>query len=256
MQLIYRIPTIEEVFLSTLWTQKDHISPFIQDRLYCHYPELDKSKILALPWDKREEYLKKELAQIYYFCLPELKYKAEHWNEIWNKDKNEIEQLFSFIFKIDATKVFNHMVGLPNLNPICPRDLGSSSFFLFYRYDDLDVLRVSLHEIIHFFWFYCWQAHFHDDYKEYEAPSLKWLYSEMVVDTFARFTDLKKFNGDFLTAYDYFYTCKIENENILDILGNIYQERGIDGLLKDGFNFIKRHAEKIPNLAKKDENTT
>ncbi len=44
-------------------------------------------------------------------------------------------------------------------------------------------LGVTLHEIIHFVWFHVWNQEFRDSYEEYERPSLKWILSEMVVES-------------------------------------------------------------------------
>lgn len=58
MKLIYRVPTLGEALDTTLWTQEDGRTPYWRDWLYRVYPELEKEKILALPWLEREKVLK------------------------------------------------------------------------------------------------------------------------------------------------------------------------------------------------------
>ena len=115
------------------------------------------------------------------------------------------------------------------------------------------MMRTTLHEIMLFFWFHRWQEHFHDNPKEYDVPHLKWIYSEMVTDTFARFSPLQKFYGDYPAAYDYFYTLKIDGKNVLDVLGEVYQSCGIKGLFYDGFDFIKKYENQIRQHILKSE---
>ena len=42
---------------------------------------------------------------------------------------------------------------------------------------------MSIHEIIHYIWFYVWHNHFRDDYEEYDQPSKMDYPSEMVVES-------------------------------------------------------------------------
>lgn len=254
MQLVYRVPTLNEVFETTLWTQEDGQTPYWRDWLYRVYPSLDKEKILSLPWLEREKFLKKELSQIYHQILPQLEKQAKHWNQIFESYQDQLTKAYSLAFEVNAKNILNDMFACPNLNPVSPRYLDQHSFFLFYRMDDDVMMRTTLHEIMHFFWFYKWQEYFHDSPKEYDTPHLKWVYSEMVTDTFARFSSLQKFYKNYPAAYDYFYTLKIDGENILDYLGKIYQSDGIRGLFQTGFDFIKMHENQIRQHIQKSEN--
>lgn len=253
MKLIYRVPTLDEVFETTLWTQEDDQTPYWRDWLYRVYPSLDKEKILSLPWIEREKCLKQELAQIYRQVLPQLEKQSKSWNQLFESHQEELTNGYSEAFDVDAKTLLNDMFACPNLNPISPRYLDKHSFFLFYRMDDDVMMRTSLHEIMHFFWFYKWKKHFNDSPVEYDVPHLKWVYSEMVTDTFARFSELKKFYGDYPAAYDYFYTLKIDGKNILDLLGEIYKLYGIKGLFNDGFDFVKKHEKQIRQHIQKSE---
>ncbi|MCB2286611.1 hypothetical protein LGK99_05770 [Clostridium algidicarnis] len=107
------------------------------------------------------------------------------------------------------------------LNPISPRYLDNDSFDIFYLNSEKGALGLSLHEIIHFVWFYVWNNHFNDNYKEYETPNLKWILSEMVVEPIMRDERVKSINPYFEGGgcmYPYFNILKIEDKPILDIL--------------------------------------
>lgn len=245
MKLIYRVPTLDEALETTLWTQEDGQTPYWRDWLYRVYPQLDKKKILSLSWVEREKCLKKELGKIYQEILPLLEKQAKHWNHLFQSRHDKLERAYGLAFDLNAKDFLNDMFACPNLNPISPRYLDQHSFFLFYRMDDDVMMRTSLHEIMHFFWFHKWQEFFHDSPKEYDTPHLKWIYSEMVTDIFARFSELQKFYGDYPAAYDYFYTLKIGGENVLDKLGKIYKQKGLKGLFDDGYGLIKVHEKEI-----------
>ena len=131
MKLIYRIPTLDEVFETTLWTQEDGQTPYWRDWLYRVYPQLDKEKILSLSWVKRKKCLKEELGKIYREVLPRLENQAKHWNQLFQSKQDELEKAYSLAFQTDAKDILNDMFACPNLNPISPRYLDQHSFFYF-----------------------------------------------------------------------------------------------------------------------------
>ena len=61
------------------------------------------------------------------------------------------------------------------MNPICPRFLKERFFDVFYKNSEYGALGMSIHEMIHYVWFYVWNRLFNDSYDEYETPSLKWI---------------------------------------------------------------------------------
>ena len=131
MKLTYRIPTLDQVFETTLWTQEDGQTPYWRDWLYRVYPQLNKEKILSMSWVAREKFLKQELSKIYHQVLPELKSQAKHWNQLFNAQKNELTKAYSSAFETDVNNLLNDMFACPNLNPISPRYLDQHSLFLF-----------------------------------------------------------------------------------------------------------------------------
>ena len=62
--------------------------------------------------------------------------------------------------------------------------------------------------MIHFIWFYIWQQHFTDNTEEYENPHIKWILSEMVIDTIIKYTEIGNLYPEpykHHLAYEYFY---------------------------------------------------
>lgn len=108
-------------------------------------------------------------------------------------------------------------------------------------------LGVSIHELIHFVWFYVWHNHFHDSYEEYETPNLKWIFSEIVVEPIMRVPRLSSINPYFKTGcvYDYFYTMKIKGKPILDTMNTKYKTLPITTFMEEGYNYCLTHEKEI-----------
>lgn len=120
--------------------------------------------------------------------------------------------------------MFNDLRGEICLKPICPRFLKEHYFHIFHLNNERGALGMSLHEIIHYLWFYVWNQEFQDSYDEYERPSLKWILSEMVVENIMRDERLSSINPYFPgCVYDYFQNMKVDNRMILDVLDDFYK---------------------------------
>lgn len=88
-------------------------------------------------------------------------------------------------------------VAIWSLNPIEPRFLKEHCYDTFYLNSAKGAIGDGIHEIIHFIWFYVWNQLFGDNYDEYERPSLKWILSEMVVESVMRDERLSSINPVF-----------------------------------------------------------
>lgn len=254
MQLTFRVPTLQQVLDTTLWTQEDGVTPYWRDGLYQEYSEIDKGKALSLAGKERMKYVGDILSEIYQAKKNEFQSLVQLWQEKWNEQAPEIEKAFSCAYEVDVGPILNNMVGYVNLNPVCPRYLDSHTFYVFYKMDVDRVIRTALHEIMHFVWFYKWQEYFHDDPQEYDTPHLKWIFSEMVQDTMVKNTPIKNLAKWQKNAYDYFYTMDIEGKPILKTLSDIYRTKGLIGLFKDGFNYCKMHEVEIRKSIEEAEN--
>jgi len=99
------------------------------------------------------------------------------------------------------------------MSPIAPRYLQERYFDVFYLNSEKGAIGSSIHEIIHFVWFYVWNQVFGDSYEEYERPSLKWILSEMAVESIMKDPRLSSINPYFPREeggciYPYFFDLR------------------------------------------------
>lgn len=254
MKLLFQVPTLEQVLETTLWTQENGITPYWRDSLYSEYPQISKEKALTLSEKERMKYVGDMLTKIYYEQQNLLKRLLQDWQKEWTSKLAQIENAFSVAYEIDVTPILNDMVAYANLNPICPRYLDTHSFYVFYKMETDRVIRTCLHEIMHFFWFYKWQEHFHDDPKEYDNPHLKWIFSEIVQETMMANTPIRNLSNWNGNAYDYFYNMKIGGKLILQTLAEIHQAAGLIGLFEQGYQYCLAHENEIRDAVQKAEN--
>ena len=105
---------------------------------------------------------------------------------------------------------------------------------------------MSLHEIIHYLWFDVWNRLFHDSYDEYETPSLKWILSEMVVESIMADERLSSINPYFPRehggcVYGYFQDMVICGRPVLDTLDQLYKENRITDFMKKAYAFCQEN---------------
>lgn len=163
------------------------------------------------------------------------------FNNYWATKQQDVITTFTNVFNLDCHNLFNNMQAEVSLNPICPRNINNNSFTVFYKDDENKFLKTALHEIIHFIWFHIWQKHFQDDKNDYEAPHLKWILSEMVIDTFVSNTEISKLLSQANhknMAYTYFYTMEINNYPILETLSHLFQKSpNITSFMEEAYQY-------------------
>lgn len=227
MDLTIKVMSEQASINSILMFQTDKASMYWRKPLFKIYSFLDEKRGLQASWRNRKKYITAQFSDFYRKNKTELYVKTKMFNEYWLINKENVTKTFSETFNINCRPLFNNMTAEVSLNPICPRNISNHSFTVFYKSDENKFLETALHEIIHFVWFYIWHKHFNDSNKDYDGPHLKWVLSEMVVETFVSNTEIGKFfsqasRGN--VAYKYFYTMKIHNTLILETLSQIYQE--------------------------------
>lgn len=249
MKLSVKVMEKSAAIDSILMFQTDKDSDYWRQPLFSIYPFLDERKGLKASWKNRKKYLTAQFSGYYGKIEPELHAKAEIFNHVWSEKQETVAKVFTDTFKIDCYSLLNDITVEVSLNPICPRDIGSHSFTVFYQSDETRFLETALHEIIHFAWFHLWQNHFKDDSREYDSPHLKWILSEMVVDTFVCNTQIGSLfspTGRENAAYQCFYTMKIDDAPILETLSQIYQKSSdITQFMEQACNYCQKHEPAI-----------
>lgn len=250
MELRFEIPGIDSMLAQIMEFQQDDTPEFWSAPLYRFYPQLDRTHAFSLPESERITYLDQTLRQVYADQLPILESKAALYAAHWENCKSQITAALSDAFAIDCSLLFNDMVCRISLNPIEPRFLRQHAFDIFYRNSERGAIGEAIHEMIHLVWFHVWQQEFGDSWEEYESPSLKWILSEMVVESIMRDERLRSLNPYFSQenggcVYPYFYTMTIAGSGILDTLADMYRTLPIVAFMRESYAYCLAHEREI-----------
>ena len=250
MQLKFKNPGIEYMIEKIMEFQIDDSTDFWSDSLFYFYPQIDKGHAKNLPISERKKYISDSLRGIY----PEIKIvideKINTYTGYWEEHKKQISDALSEQFEIDCTNLFDDMVCNISMNPIAPRYLKEHSFDVFYLNSEKGALGMAIHEIIHFVWFYVWNKTFRDSYDEYEKPSIKWILSEMIVESVMRDERLSSINPYFKREnggciYKYFYSLEIDGHFVIDILEDMYRKNTISDFMRRSYSYCLQHEKEI-----------
>lgn len=250
MHITFQNPGFEYSLQSIMLFQTEEQSPFWSDPLLHFYPQIDRNEMNVRNFTDRKAYLDEILQKIYENTVPELDCKAICYHDHFMKYKCQIEDALSDAFQLDARLFYNDLTGNITLNPICPRFLNRHSFDIFYKNSEKGALGLSLHEVIHFFWFHVWSSHFGDLYDEYETPSLKWILSEMVVEAIMSDQRLSSINPYFPKEnggciYPYFQNMLIDGMPILEKISDYYQKNTITDFMEIAYAYCTANEQAI-----------
>ena len=261
MHITYQNPGYEHSIDSIMLFQTDDQTPFWSDGLLHFYPQVKKQELLRRDLEGRRQYLHEVLSDAYRREIKrEMDEKADAYNAHFLKYKDQIEAALSEAFDMDTTAIFNDLRGNITMNPVGPRFLRERYFDIFYKNSERGALGMSIHEIIHYIWFFLWNRHFGDSYEEYETPSLKWILSEMVVEPIMADKQLSAINPYYPRenggcVYPYFYNMVTGGTPILETLDTLYRRNGILDFMELSYEHclkfekeIRRHiaeAEKV-----------
>lgn len=257
MEITFKNPGVEYMIESILAFQIEE-NEFWSGPLYYFFPQIDKDYAKTLSFTEKKEYIEKNIRQVYAEMECTLDEKIQMYSQHWNKYKDQITCALSEAFDIDCVSLFNDLICYISLNPISPRFLDENRFEVFYPNSEKGALGVSLHEVIHFVWFFVWNKVFGDSYEEYERPSLKWIFSEMVVESIMRDERLSSINPYFPREeggciYPYFFTLQTSDGVAIDILDKMYREKDIRTFMKEGYEWCKLHEDEIRSHIEKSE---
>ena len=234
-------------------------TPFWSDPIFHFYPQVNQQALSSYNNADKRKYLNDVFEDIYENLKEEIDKKVIGYNSHFQNHKVQIEDALSDAFGLDAGSLFHDLTANVTLNPICPRFLIKRSFDVFYPNSERGALGLSLHEVIHYFWFHVWNGHFHDSYDEYETPSLKWILSEMVVETImsdARLSTLNPYfpreNGGCI--YPYFQSMIVDGSPVLNKIDTFYHRNSITDFMEESYAYCLRYENEIRKHIEMAEN--
>ena len=258
MKVTYKNPGFEHSINSILLFQTDKQTPYWSDAVFYFYPQINKDEFLKCVPGERAKYITDKLACAYQTILPEIEEKSIRYNEHFLKFENQINDALSDAFETDTRILFNDLTGYIGLNPICPRFLKEHYFDVFYKNSEKGALGMSIHEMIHYVWFHVWNQFFGDSYDEYETPSLKWILSEMVVESIMSDKRLSSINPYYPReqggcVYSYFLNMDIDGKLILDTISDFYKDHRIVEFMQSSYEYCQKHENEIRSHIAKAE---
>lgn len=250
MNVKFTNPGFEYSIDSILLFQTEEATPYWSDALLYFYPQLKKEELQKRTLDGKKEYLLETLSEVYGDIKEELEEKVIQYNDHFSKYKGQIEDALSEAFEIDTRSICNDLTANITMNPVCPRFLKEHYFDVFYKNSERGAIGVSIHEIIHYIWFYVWNKNFNDSYDEYDTPSLKWILSEMVVESIMRDERLSSINPYFPREnggciYPYFQDMIVDNTLILDTIEQMYRNNSMVDFMKKAYQYCLRYETTI-----------
>ena len=250
MHLKWKQKNIKDDLEFILFMQQDNKPDWWSKRLFEAYPSLDYEHAKKLSESDRLDYIQNEMKKLAILCSDDIKNSIKMFQETWETVGKKLNRVYSSVFGFDCKEILNDMVGFVGLDPVCPRDIQQHTFDAFYRFSPEYAVSTALHEITHFVWFHFWQKHFNDDPVEYDSPRLKWVLSEIVVETIIRNSEINDLiEQPKYIAYSYFYNMTINDELIFDTMKKLYLERkDIYDFMEKAYNWIKNNE---PELRKK-----
>ena len=250
MELKFNNPGVDYMINSIMVFQSDEQTAFWSEPLYYFYPALDKTFAQSLAFAERKRYIEQTLRGVYLDIEKTIEEKVIAYTKHWEKYTKQIAGVLTEVFGVDCDALFNTMECNISMNPISPRFLKEQKFEIFYLNSERGALGVAMHEIIHFVWFYVWKQVFEDTFEEYESPSMKWILSEMVVESIMSDTRLSSINPYFPREnggciYPYFFDMKVNGKLVLDILDEMYRSYDIREFMKESYAFCLANEEEI-----------
>ena len=258
MELTFFNPGMEYMIQRIMDFQTEDESAFWTEPLYHFYPQLDKVYASSLPFADRKGYIERIMKSVYADIESTINEKVTQYSLHWKNCKDQISDALSDAFEVTSSDLFNDLRCNVSMSPIEPRFLNKHSFDVFYLNSDKGAIGESIHEIIHFFWFYVWNRLFTDSYAEYERPSLKWILSEMVVESIMRDPRLSSINPYFPReqggcVYPYFFDMEIDGALILTTIDEMYRAMSIESFMKESYAYCQAHEAEIRNHILKAE---
>ena len=250
MEVTFVNPGVDYMIQHIMEFQREDESTFWSEPLYHFYPQLDKAYASSLSYPERKNYIEQTLRAVYVELEDTINEKVTLYSSHWAACKEQITAAMSDAFGVDCGSLFHDLKCNVSMNPIEPRFLKERCFDIFYLNSERGAIGESIHEIVHFVWFYVWNRLFRDSYDEYERPGLKWILSEMVVESVMKDPRLSSINPYFPREqggciYPYFFDMKVGGTLILDTLDEMYRSQCIEDFMKNSYAYCQEHETEI-----------
>ena len=258
MEVTFVNPGVDYMIEQIMEFQTEYESAFWSEPLYHFYPQLDKAFAQSLPFPERKDYIERTMRSVYAELEETINDRVVRYTHNWNDCKAQITEALSEAFGIDCGSLFQDIRCNVSLNPIEPRFLRERCYDTFFLNSEKGAIGGGIHEIIHFVWFHVWNRLFADSYDEYERPSLKWILSEMVVESVMKDVRLSSINPYFPREqggciYPYFFDMMVDGEPILDTLDGMYRRLSIGDFMRKSFAYCQLHEAEIREHIRKSE---
>ena len=250
MHITFLNPGADEMIARIMEFQTEGESAFWSEPLYRFYPQLDRAQADALAFPARRAYIERTMRAVYAELVDTIDARTAAYARHWAACRQQVTAAFSEAFEMDCAARFNDLRCNVSLNPIEPRFLREREFDVFYLNSEKGAIGECLHELVHFVWFDVWNRLFGDDYDDYERPSMKWLLSEMVVESVLRDPRLSSINPYFPReqggcVYPYFFDLRVDGVPILDTLDAMYRSQPVADFVQSSYAYCLAHEAEI-----------
>lgn len=250
MDITFLNPGVEYMLGQIMEFQTDDTPAFWSQPLYHFYPQLDKTYAESLPFPERRVYIEGTLREVYQTLAETIDQKVQTYARHWRACKGQVEAALSEAFAVDCATLFDDLRCYVTLNPIEPRFPAERRFDIFYLNSEKGAVGEALHEIVHLVWFAVWNRVFQDSYAEYERPSLKWILSEMVVESVMKDERLSSLNPYFPRenggcVYPCFFDMMADGKPVLETLDAMYRSQPIEDFMRSSYVYCQAHEAEI-----------
>lgn len=258
MKVTFVNPGVDYMIQRIMDFQTEEESAFWSEPLYHFYPQLDKAYATRLPFTERKNYIERTMRAVYTELENSIDEKVLLYTHHWNACQPQITAALSDAFDVDCENMFHDIQCNLSINPVEPRFLKEHRYDTFYLNSERGAIGGGIHEIIHFVWFHVWNRLFQDSYDEYERPTLKWILSEMVVESIMKDERLSSINPYFPREnggciYPYFFDMIVDGKLILDTLDAMYQSQNITDFMRNSYAYCKEHEAAIREHIQRSE---
>jgi len=226
------------------------------EAVYKHHPKLkemllgvkDKEEFYKICHDYTDNFIR-ENKEI-------LEKTRDHYQKVWEETEDLFFNNLSKDFETDFPEEINKIIAKVSINPICPRNIDSWSFHVYYKFHSIRVKTTCIHEIIHFLYFKKWSEIFSDyDDKKFNGPNSEWKLSEILVHSIINNNKMIQgiINNEYSDVYKEWQSIKINDRKLVDYFGDIYREHedgkiSFEDFLKKSWSEYQKHR----NIIEKD----